>query len=191
MPFYIISLKQSKNEIRSCKALEIQVKNKILVLNGEIMEIENLNQNTRLADLEEWKNGLFDLIYPVGTYYETSDIWFNPMTEWGGTWVMDTKGLVTVGAIEDGGDSPKYGTLKLSLGSTTGEAEHTLTINEMPSHSHGISTNNQQGNRDFGYDFTYDYKDQLNTGGITAVGGGQSHNNVQPSIGVYRWHRTA
>lgn len=176
-------------------------KNKILVLNGKKMKIENLNQNTRLANLEEWKNGLFDLIYPVGTYYETSDIWFNPQAEWGGTWAMDTKGLVTVGAIEDGGDSPKYGTLKLSLGSTTGEAEHTLTINEMPSHQHRLAgaegatvmatmTNRVQSNdvdQHGGGNWTYDQVSMF----TEWVGDSQSHNNVQPSIGVYRWHRIA
>lgn len=26
---------------------------------------------------------------------------------------------------------------------------------------------------------------------MTSTGGSQPHNNVQPSIGVYRWHRTA
>lgn len=191
MPFYIISLKQSENEIIARKALEIQVKNKILVLNGVIMEIENLNQNTRLADLEEWKNGLFDLIYPVGTYYETSDIYFNPKASWGGTWVKDTKGLVTVGAIEDGGDSPAYGTLKLSLGSKTGEAEHTLTVDEMPSHTHGLAM--QSGNQS-------GIIDKISVNGfencnwyshVQYTGGSQPHNNVQPSIGVIRWHRIA
>lgn len=156
------------------------------------MKIENLNQNTRLANLEEWKNGLFDLIYPVGTYYETSDIWFNPQREWGGTWVMDTKGLVTVGAIEDGGDSPKYGTLKISLGGMVGEATHTLTKEEIPKHVHGIASNNGLGSESFGYDFTYNNNAGYNTGGITEGNvGDQPHNNVQPSIGVYRWHRTA
>lgn len=155
------------------------------------MEIENLNQNMRLADLEEWKEGLFDLIYPVGTYYETSELSFNPMVEWGGTWIKDTKGLVTVGAIEDGGDTPKYGNLKLSLGSTTGESEHTLTVEEMPSHSHGLAM--QAGNQTGDIDkISVNAFENCNWYSRTeSRGGSQPHNNVQPSIGVIRWHRIA
>lgn len=42
---------------------------------------------------------LFDIFYPIGTYYETSDTNFDPNTanSWYGTWVEDTAGRVLVG----------------------------------------------------------------------------------------------
>ena len=39
---------------------------------------------------------LFDLIYPVGSYYETSDGDFDPEAAWGGEWILETAGLVHV-----------------------------------------------------------------------------------------------
>lgn len=36
--------------------------------------------------------GFLDYIYPVGSYYETSDTTFNPNTSWGGTWSKVTEG---------------------------------------------------------------------------------------------------
>ena len=44
------------------------------------------------------KIGLRDLYYPVGSYYETSDVDFDPNTEWGGTWVLEAAGQVHVSA---------------------------------------------------------------------------------------------
>ena len=135
----------------------------------------------------------WNIIYPVGSYYETSDTTFSPNTEWGGTWVQDTKGLVTVGAIEDGGDNPAYGTLKLSVNDVQGEAEHTLTTDEMPRHNHetgvGVWANTQGGFMNRYPENTGNFCGSINT--IDYTGGGLSHNNVQPSIGVKRWHRIA
>lgn len=41
-----------------------------------------------------------DIFYPVGSYYETSKSTaeFNPGTAWGGTWELETSGLVHIGA---------------------------------------------------------------------------------------------
>ena len=39
---------------------------------------------------------LIDFFYPVGSYYETSDINFNPNITWGGTWKEDSAGRVLV-----------------------------------------------------------------------------------------------
>ena len=36
----------------------------------------------------------WDMIYPVGSYYETSDTSFDPNTAWGGTWSFETEGQV-------------------------------------------------------------------------------------------------
>ena len=54
---------------------------------------------------------LIDLIYPVGSYYETSDENFDPNTVWGGTWSQDSVGKVLVGKgtnyTTDGGSVTK------------------------------------------------------------------------------------
>lgn len=34
-------------------------------------------------------NNIFDIIYPIGSYYETSDSTFDPNTAWGGTWTSE------------------------------------------------------------------------------------------------------
>lgn len=39
---------------------------------------------------------LLDMFYPVGSYYETSDTSFDPNVSWGGAWVEDSAGKVTV-----------------------------------------------------------------------------------------------
>ena len=37
----------------------------------------------------------FTTLWPVGSYYETSDLAFDPNVSWGGTWVQDSKGRAT------------------------------------------------------------------------------------------------
>ena len=72
-------------------------------------------------------SSLVDLVYPVGSiYFSTVDV--NPGTLFGGTWEkLKDKFLL--------GSGDTY-----SLGSTGGEANHTLTESEIPSHSHSEST---------------------------------------------------
>lgn len=157
------------------------------------MEINSLKVNQEISDIKEQLSGLLDLFYPVGSYYETSDISFYPSSEWGGTWVEDTKGYVTVGGLRDGGDTPREGGLDIDGGVTTGEVEHTLTMDEMPSHSHGdvfIQSGNAEvsGVKDW---FSTSFFEAGGFNGMSSRGGSQPHNNIQPSIGVYRWHRIA
>lgn len=136
---------------------------------------------------------IFDLFYPAGSYYETSDTSFDPNTTWGGTWVLEEAGRVHVSA----------GT-GYTIGSKGGEATHTLTVNEMPSHAHipnpwVVVTN-------AGYASAGDKIPGAASGSFSAkanasansdnyissyVGGGQAHNNMPPYIVVNRWHRTA
>lgn len=120
---------------------------------------------------------ILDAIYPVGSYYETSDTSFNPNTAWGGTWTEDTAGQVLVSY-----DSTQ--TEFDSVGETGGEKTHTLTVDEMPSHA---------GHTIAGLTNT----DVVTGAGVISnqnpsnVGGGKAHNNLQPYIVVKRWHRTA
>ena len=80
-----------------------------------------------------------------------------------------------------------------AAGTTGGEAEHTLSIAEMPRHAHkvryvGGNANGVHGgqpgtsvNADAAYnELILDYE-----------GGGQAHNNLPPFIAAYCWRRIA
>ena len=146
------------------------------------MEIENLK-------LQKQIDGLIDKIYPVGSYYETSNSSFDPNDEWGGVWNnTDSMGYVTVGASSG---SMNDQVVILEVGSTTGEVTHTLTQAEMPAHLHSTETLAWTSSGGFwigsGNGTTVDFSNIESS----ATGQQQAHNNVQPSLGVWRWHRTA
>lgn len=160
------------------------------------MEIQSLKINQEISDIKEQLNGLLDLFYPVGSYYETSKSNFNPNTEWGGTWRRDTNGYVTVGCQDPDESGITYednDRLLINAGATKGEVNHTLTVDEMPSHNHRLQMRSAGSGDQEVEDWGAPSVIQTNMGYVYALatGGGQAHNNVQPSIGVYRWHRTA
>jgi hypothetical protein len=125
-------------------------------------------------------------IYPVGSLYFNADVTTNPATLLGfGTWAVFGEGRVPVGKASSG----TFGT----LGGTMGNETHTLTIGEMPAHAH----------RPAGYYETVYVKPSGGSGLVSGgdnyhgqayeetKGGGGAHNNIQPSIVVCIWKRTA
>lgn len=85
-------------------------------------------------------------------------------------------------------------------GSVGGEAEHTLTVAEMPEHRHELTVD---GNAYYG-EHTYFTVDgsasgvylasgEDDSGALltTRVGSSQPHNNMPPYVVVYRWRRIA
>ena len=154
------------------------------------MQIENLYLQKQIDEL-------VDKIYPIGSYYETSDPDFDPNVEWGGTWIKDSKGLVTIGAYTNGesGDN-SYVNTYIKQGEIIGENEHLLTINEMPRHNHQVNENSEGPGLYPNWGNITGWGSQAihieGNGGesmTSYVGNGEAHNIVQPSIGVYRWHR--
>ena len=157
-----------------------------------------LNENPNVAEINkvtadnmnEIKNAINNLIYPIGTYYETSDLNFDPNVMWGGTWELENDGTVLVSKSSVSGSK-----FNVDLGTVVGEETHTLAIKEMPRHNHGFTSG--AGNVIANQLSTSSpvYFNQNNNGlGTTQIdftGGGQEHNNVQPSKVVNRWHRTA
>lgn len=81
------------------------------------------------------KNDLYGLIYPIGSIYLSVNS-VDPSTLFGGTWEK-----IKDRFLLSSGDT-------YSNGSIGGEASHTLTINEMPSHKHRI---NQYKSTECGY----------------------------------------
>ena len=75
---------------------------------------------------------LLDLIYPIGSIFETTKQDFDPNVTFNGTWVR-VKGKVLVGVDEDDTDFA-------SSTLTGGEKTHTLLGTEMPIHNHGLRT---------------------------------------------------
>jgi len=133
--------------------------------------------------VDAMSNTLWEKIYPIGSIYISVNS-TNPASLFGGTWeqIKDRFLLAAGDAYE--------------AGSTGGEAQHTLTVDEMPSHTH-------QGYADPNFSAVYtgdknvwkqiiQYKN--NTGYADGyhfefTGGSQPHNNMPPYLAVYVWKR--
>lgn len=119
--------------------------------------------------------------YPVGSIY-TSTAATNPGTLFGGKWER-IQGRFLFAAD---------GTRK--AGSTGGEAEHKLTVDEMPKHAHRLLQGD--GRIDYKYEqfslgrTSYGYNDAFENN-IEPTGGDKPHNNMPPYLAVYMWKRTA
>ena len=95
----------------------------------KIAELEKIVSDNK-SELENKINSNFDKVYPVGSIYiSTSST--NPSTIYGGTWERYGQGKTLVGLNES---ETEFSTIN----KTGGEKTHTLTIDEMPSHNHGI-----------------------------------------------------
>ena len=140
------------------------------------------------ANLNNMQKLLVDLIYPVGTYYETSDSDFDPNTAWGGTWELDQSGTVLVS--KSSSSSSKFND---DVGTVVGSERHTLTISQIPSHTHAVnlSGGNSGENHLITDSWSWSTENQQNNGLLNSTGGGQAHNNIQPSKIINRWYRTA
>ena len=145
----------------------------------------------KLAQLETQKADLTNLwsnVYPVGSIY-TSVNSTNPSTFFGGTWERFGKGKTLIGVDEN---DTNFNTVE----KTGGEKTHTLTVNEMPSHSHTCNyhgfNNSQSRVHSFISDSTeHEYSYGTLSDIINSTGGSQAHNNLQPYITVYMWKRVA
>lgn len=153
---------------------------------------------------------ILDIVYPIGIIVEfASNVDPNNIMH-GQQWELYGQGKTTVCK-----DSGTFATLGNSVGSET----HTLTVNQMPSHSHGfnnarfdmprygdgkdviksdglqnISLSNVDHPND-NHNFwsiggdNRNYQRLTFTQSVQSKGGSQAHNNIQPSIVVLRYRR--
>ena len=131
-----------------------------------------------------WAERLLD-IYPIGSIYMSTTS-TSPASLFGGTW-EPLQNRFLLGASDS-----------VAAGSTGGEYEHTLTYDEMPSHTHSICTTwDNEWNKDWpawtGY-AEFDHKSTTISRAAnftTAEGGGAAHNNMPPYLAVYMWKRVS
>lgn len=210
-------------ELASCVE---ENKNVIEILNDAIGNKANRNHTHTISEIEELQDVLDDklnsehthtvdsisgitekilqVIYPIGSVYISVQP-NNPESLYGfGTWqkIEDTFLLAS------GTTYP--------IDTTGGEANHTLSINEIPSHSHeaytdsgGAHTHKIGTDRDASYDTgggcwsvhnassgadymngaTSSAGNHSHTVTVSNTGNGYSHNNMPPYITVYVWKR--
>lgn len=143
---------------------------------------ENAVQNKVIKEYVDNQTLTFSDIYPVGSIYMSINN-VNPSTLFGGTWeqIKDT-------FLLSAGDT-------YTAGNTGGEATHTLTVNEIPSHRHpGLTVTEQPaniGNGNSGIGLNYSGSNGGSPLATAFAGGGQAHNNMPPYLVVYMWKRTA
>ena len=149
---------------------------------------------------------IINIIYPVGSIYISVNN-TDPSLLFHGTWerIKDRFLLAS-------GDT-------YSAGSTGGEAQHTLTVDEMPSHKHTYDkyfVANDPGLGSWIYDNQFSIAVRRSVGSTASVpisetgqssgsvchegnlekpmnttGGSQPHNNMPPYLTVYIWKRVA
>lgn len=114
--------------------------------------------------------------YPIGSIYLAYNH-TDPATLFGGTWVRIS------------GAFPWFTDGSGTIGLTGGVSEVTLTVEQLPAHSHGsvysqhaTGTKSQAWYTTAGTSLAY---------GTVETGGGKAHNNMPPYIQISAWRRTA
>ena len=132
-------------------------------------------------------NFVLDNVYPVGSIYMNVNS-TNPETLFGGTWEQ-IQGRFLLGMNN-----------VYPAGSQGGEATHTLTVDEMPSHNHSMAYGPESSASSTGFSYGIAAGSATNSAGgrgyasnlgTFSAGGGQPHNNMPPYISVYIWKRIA
>lgn len=161
----------------------------LTVGNKSISNIIQSELSTLLqSELATFKTTILNAAYPIGSVYISTTRNTSPASLFGGTWEqLKDRFLLAAGS-------------SYSAGATGGSATHTLTVNEMPSHSHeGLyyAQDNLllQWKGDGSANAEISGSANAASGGPDIVtgstGGGAAHNNMPPYLVVYMWKRTA
>ena len=137
-------------------------------------------------------------IYPVGHIYTTVASG-NPNSLLAGmsgtTWVAFGAGKTLIGLTSSDADFNQIEETGGAKTDTTSTGNHTLTIAQIPSHSHTFNAPQNSGAQNGSISLDDSYPNQNRN--TNSVGGGQGHSHtnsisvVQPYIVVYFWKRTA
>jgi len=149
----------------------------------DVSDSDNLNLKLTGGD-KGLRTHMLETIYPIGSIYINAGVATNPGTLLGfGTWSAFGTGRTIVGVDSSDTDFD-------AVRETGGAKTHTLTVSEIPSHTHPIQVFNESGSPDgdVGGDSS---SSSLGTTNTQATGGGSAHNNLQPYITAYMWRRTA
>lgn len=178
------TLEDSDEEIYSFNKLENLVRDAI----GKTDEA--INRADELKATAERLLSKLDSTHPVGSWYWSDDP-ISPAELFGGTWEqVFNRTLVGAGDI-------------YAVGEMGGEATHTLTVDEMPSHTHNMRYSYDSSSKQWleGYLYMPEKADDAystsasgdsNTNvTIQSTGGGKAHNNMQPYYATYMWKRIA
>ena len=129
---------------------------------------------------------ILDMVYPVGSIYMSVNP-TSPSVLFGGVWEqLKDRFLLARGdtypLLDDNDDEVLTG----------GESEHTLSIDEMPSHNHEnyVRTKfNFSGSTYASAGNSSSSDSSVSSTTIKNTGGGQAHNNMPPYLVVYMWKR--
>lgn len=153
-----------------------------LVIDGEMSDTSNNPVSNKV--IKKYVDNMVDLIYPVGSIYMSAND-TSPSILFGGEWErIKDRFLLAAGDT-------------YSAGSIGGEAEHKLTVDEMPSHTHIISHTSDNEGLGVAWGATKSGSDGYTVilGGSPIYartrGGDQPHNNMPPYLAVYMWKRIA
>ena len=123
-------------------------------------------------------------IFPIGSIYMSLTN-TNPSKYFNGVWEQ-LKGKFLVGVDTSDVDFN-------TSGKTGGEKKHTLTISEMPKHSHSVVISSGGSKTTSGFDYTYSSSTKVysmdDDDMVKPSGESQPHNNLPPYIAVFMWKR--
>ena len=175
------------NNTSDISSLTTKVDNNTSDLSSLTTKVDN--NTSQITTLHNMLIVYWKTLYPVGSIYISTSSTFNPNTAWGGTWEKTSEGRCLIGA-----------NYTYPLGSTGGEASHTLAENELPlieGHALGVSTYGSASSGHFKVKKENPCALNAGTGSndlsdvYFGFGGNLPHNNMQPYLAVYMWKRTA
>lgn len=153
---------------------------------GNPGELNTAAKTDLVSSINELSRNLLEKVFPVGAIYMSVNS-TNPGILFGGEWERWGNGRVPVGVSENESEF-------VTPEKKNGEKTHRLSVDEMPTHSHGslrpmkyYEDANPNGVAPGKYTaLTLELDNNKQTG---STGGNAVHNNLQPYITCYMWVR--
>lgn len=145
-------------------------KNKFLLDSEGNLTVKSIKTDVLISETT------LNAMYPVGSIYMSVNE-TNPSNLFGGTWEqIKDRFLLSCGE-------------SYQNGATGGEENHTLTIEEMPSHNHTCTLAYGVTDPAKGFSYATQIAATKFKGFIDNQGGNKPHNNMPPYLTVYMWKR--